>query len=116
MARICDIKWNHKVATDCIDPLPGMDDFEIDNLLDRIQNAGACTFMAMREPFSNKFVQISSIDIVSGLQSEEDECNTDVVKLFLASLYEPKYSTLSLKELQIIAPKLTLSYSHQEIT
>lgn len=65
MAKVSDIKWNNKEATNCIDPLPGMNDSEIDNLLHRIKNAGACCLMVMREPFSDKFVPFSSIEIVT---------------------------------------------------
>lgn len=88
----------------------------IDNFLTKIKASGvSCPLMAMREPFSSKFVPKKHEDIIHDLMADDVENDLNVIQLFLHSLFNPAYQSMSLHQLRDIADGIQLAYTQEEI-
>lgn len=113
MARVSNIKWSNKLQVDCVDPLPAWTHDEIDRFLHRIENAGTCHLMALREPFSKRFVTSKNSDVQS--DERNDDTDIDLSNLFLTSLFNTASTTKTLEELQDLSKNIHLSWTDEQI-
>lgn len=108
MAKVRDIQWNLKRQEGpFVDPLPALNDDEINLLL---ENIDICPIMAIRPPFSEKFVRNpKTVDV------DVDDMNLEVINLYLISLFHAEYEGADLEYLRKIASTVYLHYSEDEL-
>lgn len=72
--------------------------------------------MAMRAPFSEKFIPVNSAEKVAGLAPDDVDKDINMKELFFTSLFSEEFEAMSLGDLQSYADTIEWTYKDQEIS